>query len=442
MSFLLPLAALVLALLARLTLSGSGEKSAPFVRLVPLTVLVIVAGGAVARFAPEVDRNPAIVSILIGAIVVASAAYLARPVGALALGLAGASGLHLLSATALPTTGPTLLIGAGLAVLTVGGETAALAAAIVVAADNLGMRHSDVPAAAYVGSQLGLAFVVGGYLAAWIPEKLNLLKPLVPGIVLLLGALIVSKTTNNLGLATLAGIGALTGVVLYAMQGDESDNLRVGLGAIAGVALGTVAFALDQAAGMAIALLAAMGTLLAVGDRRNVLALGPLLGLVLFRVLREAGTGATRALDIGQHYTLLALVVGLVIAALPFDWQRGRKAQVVGSGLWGLLAIATPPFLVAALGMRGSTGLVVGLGVAGLLQTARGKADLRPLALGAGLSAATILCLDWMGDDADLARDVKLRMLGYAAVAAVVIAVALAAAGRRRLEESTEEVPA
>ena len=446
MTFLLPLVALALAFAARL-LSRPGRAPLPLGRLGVLLFLVLLGAGVVLKAAPAADRTPALVGLALGAL----APLLGAWTGGFAPGVAAASALHLFPAQ--PTTGLALVAGTGLGALAVGGEPAALAAALAFAADDLGARHSPVPAAAFVGSQIGVALAVGAFVASFLPKGVAFARPLLVGILALLGALLSGRALGEEGTTLCAGLGALTGVVLHLlMPEEEGESSRVGLAAVVGIGLATVAYGLGRGAGMGLAALAAVGVLLAVENRRAALALGPLVGLTLYRVLREAGTGATRALDIAQHYTLLALVLGLALPLLPTDWLRNR-ASGVGAALWGLVTIAAAPLVVVALGMRGGIGFVVGLGASGFVQALRapcpeaspgGEGETReedplrllPLALGVGLAGSTILALGWLGDDSALARDAKIRLFAYAGAGIALIAGLLALAGRRTGEAS------
>ena len=458
MTFLLPLVALALAFAAPLVLRTERGKIEPL-RAAALLALLVAAAVVVFRAAPEADRTPALVGLVLGGL----ACLVGSWAGGMAVGVAAAGALHLLPAAALPTAGLALVAGTGLGALAVGGELAAVAAVLVVAADNLGMRHSQVPAAAFVGSQVGVAAAVGAFLAAafvsgLLPKGAAFLRPVVAGALVLLAGLYVAKTLNESGLNLCVGLGALAGILVHFMMPDEeADASRVGLAAVIGVGLATVAFGLGKGAGMALAALAAGGVLLAVENRRALLALGPFVGLVMYRVLREAGTGATRALDIGQHYTLLALVLGLTLPLLPFEGLRLRGGAA-RAALWGVVMVAAAPLVVVALGMRGGIGFVVGLGVAGLVQAMRGeplsppgdrgdgseprttshdpRPTLAPLALGSGLAGATILALGWLGDEASITRDQKVRLLAYAAAGIAVVAVLLLALGRQTKKET------
>ena len=463
MTFLLPLVALALALAGPFVLRTARSQLVAL-RLGALVLLVLVGAGVLLKAAPADDRTPALLGLLLGAL----APFLGAWTGGIAAGVAGAAALHLFPSA--PAMGLAFVAGTGLGALTVGGEAAALAGVLVFAADELGVRHSQVPAAAFVGSQIGVALAVGAFLSAFLPRALSLAKPLVVGILATLAGLLVARGLGESGLTVCAAVGALAGIVLhFLMLEEEGESSRVGLAAIVGVGLATVAFGLGRGLGIGIAGLAAVGVLLAIGNRRAVLALGPLVGLVLYRVLREAGTGATRALDIAQHYSLLALLLGLVLPLLPSDWLtlRGRGVRApqaggasalrlgVGTLLWGVVVLAAAPLVVVAFGMRGGIGFVVGLGAAGLVQALRGvnggaqleagepsspfptphpspgTPSLLPLALGAGLGGSTILALLWLGDEPTLSRDAKLHLFAYAGVGIAVIAGMLAFVGRQ-----------
>ena len=449
MTFLLPLVALALALAAPF-LVRTERKTPDAARLAALALLTILAAGIAMRYAPGTEGRPAAIGVALGAVACVLGAWSVGP----AAGVAGAAALHLLAPS--PAMGLAFVVGTGLGALTVGGEAAALAGVLVFAADDLGMRHSQLPAAAFVGSQIGVAVAVGALVARLQSNLVRSFGVVLAGIVVVLAGLVASRTAGETMLNACVDLGAVAGVVLhFLMPREEGESPRVGLAAVVGVGLATVAFGLERGAGMGLAALAAVGVLLSVENSRAVLALGPLVGLVMFRVLREAGTGATRALDIGQHYTLLALVLGIALPLLPTDWLKGRGGAL-GAGLWGVVLLASAPLVVVALGMRGGIGFVVGLGVSGLVQALRtvdcglsiveeGTVDrpqsairnpqsLLPLALGAGLGGATILALSWLGEESALARDAKLRLFAYAAVGIALIAGMLALAGRRKGE--------
>jgi hypothetical protein len=437
MTFLLPLVAFALAVAAPFVLQSERGKLDLW-RIGALLVLLLAVGEMVLRSAPEIDRTSALIGLALGALSCVGG----RWSGGLGFGVAAAAALHLLPATSLPVAGMALAAGTALGALTAGGESSAIAAVLVVAADNLGMRHSQIPAGAFVGSQVGVALTVASLFPHFKHESAKILR--VPGVaaVALLAYAFLPHGTEFQSLGLCLALGSISAVVIHVlMPSDESEPSRVGLAAVIGIGLATVAFSLEKGVGMAVALLTASGILLALGNHRAVLALGPAVGLVIYRVLREAGTGATRALDISQHYTLLALVFGLTLPLLPVDWLKTRaKVHAIGSVAWGLVMIATPPLVVIALGMRGGIGLIIGLGVAGLVEALKAPSNekpLSPLAIGAGMAGATVLTLTWLGEESALSRDEKVRLFGYVAVGIVIVASLLGFVGRTKKEAVT-----
>lgn len=438
MTFLLPLVAFALAVAAPFLLRTERGKL-DLGRLTALVVLLIGAGAVIFKAAPAIDRSPALIGLVLGTL----ACVLGAWGGGLGFGVAAASALHFLPATSLPSAGMALAAGAGLGALAIGGEMAALAAILVVASDLMGMRLSQEPAAAFIGSQIGVAITVGAFLSAWVPDRFRLTRPIVVAAIVMLAGRFLVQIVGGESFSVTIAMGAVAGVVIHLLMPDEEgEAARVGLAAFIGIGVATAAFSFNKGAGMAFAFLAAYGVLLSVGNRRAALALGPVVGLVMFRVLREAGTGATRALEIGQHYTLLALVLGLFLPLLPTDWLTARtKGHAAGIVLWGIVAIAAAPLVVVTLGMRGGIGFLIGLGVVGLVQALRGGEgtvrSLSPLALGGGMAGATILAITWLGDETALTRDQKIWLFIYAVGAMTVIAALLAVVGRTKKEAVT-----
>ncbi|CAN5712613.1 hypothetical protein BH11ARM2_BH11ARM2_19190 [soil metagenome] len=447
MTFVLPLVALALAALGWFVSRGGArseeEVRFDYVKGISFIVFAVLITTALAQYLPAPDRIAVDTGVILGLLALAFGQAIGGWIAPLALGTAAASGLHMLLPTTVPAAQMALIAGVGLGTLVYGkgGEATAIAAILVVAADNLGMRHSDVPNAAYLGSELGLAATVGALLAFYVPAKIAPVKPVLIGVLSLIVATFFFKLGEG-GLVVSVGIGALAGVVLHWLFGEEEaplDAVRIGLAAVIGVGLATITFGLGRGAGMALALVAAGGVLLGVGNRRAMLALGPLIGLVLFRVLREAGTGATRALDIGQHYTLLALILGAFVPLLPWDWlKKSRQSLHTGGGilLWSLLVLAIPPLVILMFGMRGAIGFVVGLGLSGMVQALRGEKSLMPLTVGAGMAGMTILALTPLAEKMDMSRDEKVHLFALAGVGILVVAALLALLSRSAKEVS------
>jgi hypothetical protein len=144
------------------------------------------------------------------------------------------------------------------------------------------------------------------------------------------------------------------------------------------------------------------------------LTLGPLVGLVLYRVLREEGTGATRALDIGQHYTLLALGLGAIVPLMLVDWpgKSGGYAKSAGYALWALIGISVPPAVITMFGVRGAVGFIVGLGFAATIDALRRAESFAVYAVAAIMAPVTLVSLHWAKDVDALSRDEKIPVLG------------------------------
>lgn len=444
MTFVFPLVALAVAALGWFVSRGHEEPMRgrfPLSKGAALLALTLVESIVVARYGSVADRSAMQVGLFVGVSAVALGEFLGGGIAPMALGIFAVQCLRFLPPTTLPSAHMALVGALGLASLAFGrgGATLALMAAFCAAGDSLGARHSDVLGAGFVGSEVGLGATLGVLIANYIPPKLAVLKPIVIGLASISIAAFAMKTLGEGGLTVAVLLGAVAGAVIHLLFGDDDqpvDPVRIGLATIIGVGVATLAFGFGRGAGMALSLVAATGVLLGVKDRRAMLTLGPLVGLVLYRVLRETGSGATRALDIGQHYTLLALLLGIVVPLLPTDWlkREGTKAAV-GTFLWGLLVLATPPLVIVMFGMRGAIGFVVGLGIAGLAQVLRGERSLAPLAVGSGMAATTILLLTPLADKVDLAREEKVRILLYAGVSILLAASFLALLSRSSKEE-------
>lgn len=445
MSLLLPLVALALAALSRYAFRDREPLAWRFdvPRIVALVLLALVAVGVAYRFGPPGDRSPLAIGLLAGAVAVLVGDVVGGSAATIGIGVAAAASMHGLAHAAVPKAELALMVGAGLGALALGGEAAiatALAATLCAAADNLGGYRLDLPAAGLLGSEFGLAVLVGTILAGWIPSKQSALKPLGGALLAVVAGFFLSQKLKFHGLAEVIALGAGAGLVLHWLLPDEEGEPgRYGLAVVIGIGVATLAFGLARGTGMACALIAAALVLLGVGNRRAVLTLGPLVGLVMYRVLREAGTGATRALDIGQHYALLGIALGAVLPLLPTDWLRrdGAKAPV-GSFLWGLIVLTVPPLVILMLGMKGAVGFVAGLGFTGLCQALRNRTDLLPLALATGMGGASVIGLGWLSEADQLTRDEKVRVFMYAGAGLAVVAIVLTLLTRPR---QTTEVP-
>jgi hypothetical protein len=254
---------------------------------------------------------------------------------------------------------------------------------------------------------------------------------------ILAGFLIGSVWLDSLAFGATLMLGGLVALVLHPVLTEREANhapLLVGLAAVTGVALATVGFALAKGTGMALALLAAVAVLAILGNSRALVAMGPLLGVVLFRVFRSTFPETSRAFDIGQHYAIIGLLVGAIVPLVVADWMRtsGRDSSRVGwqpavaALLVAVMLIALPPFGVAFFAAFGTVGLIIGFGLAGLLESVRQGSSPVVLAVGAGLSGLLLLGYRWMGAFLDFTREDKVALLGWFSVGVLILGALVA----------------
>jgi len=382
--------------------------------------LLVVSSLLATRVSPASELSPGLGGLVIGAVLAATASFGGNRLTSLALALVGAASVHLAPSVAPAQLG--LAIGAGLGAIALAGDSInrfALWCLLAISADRLGASNSDAPGFAYLGTLLTLVLIIGGVAGIPIPKKLEAALPFLAAIIIALGGVLLSKYVAEPALTVAIGLGALVGLVLrYLVEEGESSSLRVGIATILSIGLATVAFATFRGLGMSLSLLAAAGVLATSPNRRALLTLGPLVGLVLYRVLREEGTGASRALDIGQHYTLLALGLGAIVPLILVDW-RGKSA---GLSLWAILGISVPPIVITMFGVRGAVGFIVGLGFAATIDSLRKAESLTVYAAAAIMAPVTLITLHWAKDVDSLTRDEKVPL--FIGIGTVILVLA------------------
>jgi hypothetical protein len=368
--------------------------------------------------------------LLIGILATGVAGWLGRPTTGLALGVAAAACLPILvSGADLPVAQFGLVAAAAIGALAFPGKAgiaAASTSAAVAAASYLADQRLAHAAAPTVALVIALGAVVGGVVGQAV--KSPAIRAFLPPVGALVAAGVVGlRVVSEFGIPVTVAAGAVAGLAVRALVTDdaEADGLQVGLAALIWLGVATLAFGLLRGLGMSLALLGALAALLPDGGRRALLTVGPLAGLVMYRLLREAQPEASRALDIGQHYALVGLAVGLIVPLLPVEWRHPRgteRGEAAGAFLWGLLALGLPALVLLVFGGVGAVGFIAGLGFAALVQALRGRNESLPLPLGMGMAGTTVLLTGWLGTLTGLTRDEKLRALAVAGVAIVVIA--------------------
>lgn len=310
-----------------------------------------------------------------------------------------------------------------------------IALAAVVAADLLGAKASDAEGFKISGTLLAMIAGAAGVLAqlATLRGSKPVYQQAIAVLLLGAGAFIVGwryLQDQNTWMLVLAGM-VLALVVNWLMDDEGQDALRPLLSTILWIGLATLGFSLEKGYGMALGLFGGVATLLLLGNIRALLTIGPLAGLVMYRVFREVHVDATRALDIGQHYALIGLTLGALAPLMPVEWLRSR-GELTGlripssSVLWVLLLGLIPVAVAMVLGPKGVVGFVAGLGFASLLEAVRLGPSLQSLSLGLGLSAATTFAFQFLGDNTTLTREEKSAVLVPLSIAVGVLVVVLA----------------
>ncbi|MFN8220941.1 MAG: hypothetical protein U0S12_12515 [Fimbriimonadales bacterium] len=327
-------------------------------------------------------------------------------------------------------------IGAWLAGMGAGeGESpsaarAAALAAVLVAANLLGANWPGEFGGS-AGTVFGLV-AVGG----WVVPSLFLrgTARIVSALVLWIagGYLVSTRVLNATDLWPLFGGGALAGLLVAWFLNDEpqASSFPSVLGAVLWLAAATTAFGMYKGLGMAVLGIAGVAATIVLDRKRALLALGPLVALVFYRVFREAVTDATRALDIGQHYAMIGLALGAMTPVLAYEWREGPGMRAAGRSLagaaWGVLLMAIPLAGAVLLGPKGVIGVLVGFGFGSLIEALRGAKSGHCLTLGAALAAMTVLGYKWVEPYLDLARNEKLTALVWigGAIAALALLIA------------------
>lgn len=384
----------------------------------------------------------------------------------LGLAVAGAAPAHLLDVNQLPQAAHLQLgvaAGAGLAAIfaqrrsrTVGGSGAvALATVGVLAADALGrfrlekMLDAEAGASASmtlpsVGIVLGIAWtaaaLVGGVAGRWSGERVAWSVSAVLG--WMLGAVALSR---YLGLGSLVGVYTLAVVVgllavWLTVGSEERASWPALLGVVLTLGLAGAAFSMGRGLGMAIAVAACSAVLVALP--RTAPILGPLVALVLIRVLREQ-TESLRAIDVLHNQTAMGLVLGAALVLLareaPFRGSSSGRRLATGVGWW-LVAGATVALAGFVFGPRATLALLLGAGFGLCVPGAAGDAGQRAAGTAVALMAFSAAGMGWVVKVfEEFSRDQ--RVLGLvASLVALAIGAAAIALGAWVRERETGEV--
>jgi hypothetical protein len=450
MTTLLPLLALVFAVIGFL-LGRPPELSErlPFSRGIATLLVALLGAYAANRFGDAGTKLSNSVGLLVGSILVLLSAYAPKRREAetayMGLGVTGVALMVCLWPDQIRTSGLALMAGFGFAALTLGDEAASLTAvggSLIAAATVLGRYGSDEPSYTHAGIAIGLGVCLLGILwqasqrlkAPGKPWTAIVIRILAVGLAFVVGSRYLGLHDAWVSMA----LGVAAGVAVWAITPAEDvvDPGRSVVATVIWIGLGTLAFGLARGYGMALALALAGGIHLILGEKRSLTTCGPLLGLVLYRIFREAHLDASRALDLGQHYALIGLAIGAALPLLPERWWATKPDNValqsLGGFLWTLVWAAAPFLAALLLGPKGVVGFVVGVGFSSLFTVSGLAPSLLPLAAAAAAGSLSSLTFGWLEGLTDLTRDEKLHWVLIAVVPMSLVVLTLAGLGMKR----------
>ena len=453
MTTLQPLLALALAVLCAL-ISGVPPGGKLFRGLSGWTAAAYIVFLAAATFCAiklgHVDDQKAVIaSMAAGALVCfASAVFSDLSVGvSIALATAGACVAHLIRADSFPEVSLVYAFSVSIGAVFFGSYQGAVAAGLIggliTMADYLGKAGDMITNRALIGVAMGIALSVAAVLAVAIkravPKALGKLDTTLIAVLAAGAGFAVSKWAVGGELWIILGLASVSGLVVHWLVPPDEDAapLRIGVAAVIWLALGTVAFSMLRGFGMATGVLEGIVVLTLLGNKRALFTVGPVLGLVIYRVLRDASPDSSRALDLGQHYGITGIAIGAVIPVLFADWYERKRADIVlqdagASLLWGFILICLPVLAIVVLGAKGASGIVVGLGFSGLFLAYRKLAKSPAIAVVIAAGAANAVAVDWIGDALDMTRREKLHSFGWWALAMVFAAIGILVLSNRK----------
>lgn len=343
-----------------------------------------------------------------------------------------------------------LVIGFALTALMVGiGKDAAFQALCLLSASAMGAlalanrigRDTEVHAAAMTGLLLGMAAALGLFASTCLftrdgneePSFQRFAKAAFTAVVIVFGGYLAARKLIGYSNVTLIALCAVVLALLthWLVEADKKDALRFGVAAVIWVAAATLAFAERKSYGMAVMATAAILMLVSLDSQRAILSMGPAVGLVFYRMFRNEYPEASRALDLGQHYAIIGLLLGMMLALIVAQWFAAASPRMVGKGVWGglvwiVIMVMVPLASSVLLGPKGVAGYVVGLGVAAFIEGFRGEIRLLPLVSGTALAFLFSASFGWVGDVELLTRAEKTGVVLRYGLDTVGLAIVLA----------------
>jgi len=251
----------------------------------------------------------------------------------------------------------------------------------------------------------------------------------------------VSAVVDRKELSILLVAGVAVGALCCWANGEKPSVANLGLQALLWLAAATYAFTIGRGLAMGMVAFGAAGAAILAGRPTVMAASAPILALTAFRAFRDQSPDLSHAFDIGQHYALVGLLIGIVTTSALLEWYR--QGGAFDRNWWGRLAIGTMVLMVivgalAILGPKGGAGMLVGFGISPVFAAISGIGAGGSLGISSAGMAATILGYPAVSVLQDWPTDRKMNM----AIAVGITILVLAGAAMQSVRSEGEEVAA
>ena len=226
--------------------------------------------------------------------------------------------------------------------------------------------------------------------------------------------------------------------------GKAVEPLRIGLAGLVWLGIATFAFSNSLTLGLSLALIAGAGAMALSSSEAGYAMLAPLGGLIGHRLARNVYPDAVKAFDLGQHYALVGVILAVCLVLMVSQgYVRAKESQlprVVGSAAVGwVLAVLVVLFSVMFLGAKGTTGLIVGIGLAPLLVQLSRTDGATGAALSVGFIGILGLAYPALTELFETSRAEKQSAFVVAAIVGLALAGFLVWLGRKPAEKTEIE---
>lgn len=260
-------------------------------------------------------------------------------------------------------------------------------------------------------------------------ESLKRMTPWAVGAVSAAVVFMAGGLTLSTGWGLVLGLLAAAVMLLTWPEGDKLDAGRAALYALLWLGVASVAFSEGRGLGLGLATFGGAALLIGAGRLDALAAASPLLAVFTWRAVRAIYPEVNRAFDIGQHYALIGLLVGIA-AMVGLSLADRSEAGTTRRFSAALLGLAAAIGFSVVLGAKGAVGLLIGLIVGAWMAVFSGEPGRTPVAAGLGLAAGLAAMLPTLAPLMDADRLTKQLAFGAAAVATVLIYLLLRPSGQ------------